>query len=522
MPLKIASMKKTLLIIAFILFSTHSLTAQVYFNTELKKNNPVSENAMIPIQTKIKIHQDYLQKAIAEKNQKNQLFGFLYLYSDYLKNGDYLKVNDNLLKAENLAKKSKNLTWLGMVTMYRGFTKTNGKAIESLKYFELALKYCTASKDSICMAENLEQLSAAYGELEDFEKSHYYFKLAIPLLKKCKNQKSIATAYNNYSNTLCYEKKYDLAKKYIDSAIAISVINKDFFLQASQQNNKAALYIDAGKYDSALTIYKRNESIIKKNNWKNQLLKNQYGQSISYEKKGNYQEALGYLQDYYSLKDSINGIEVNTKIVTLETQYKYQKKELDYKKNRLNLLVSNQRLERYTWLFSIGIGLVLLGLWLWRKQITQTKKELALNQKKLTDLTSLLIEKNGLLLAQDEKIGNQNIQKEEIIDHDLESSFYNQRILTNSDWASFKTYFEKVYPSYIKKLRDAYPTITDAEERLFLCLKINLKNRETAAMLGISSDSVKKNRNRLRKKLDLTEKDDLEEFVRSFTKRQLN
>ena len=87
-------MKKIFVIFIFMLFSNNFLSAQVDFKTEMNKNNPVAENAILSISKSIRIHQDYLQKAIAEKNHKNQLFGFLYLYSDYLKNGDYLKVND--------------------------------------------------------------------------------------------------------------------------------------------------------------------------------------------------------------------------------------------------------------------------------------------------------------------------------------------------------------------------------------------------------------------------------------------
>ena len=99
---------------------------------------------------------------------------------------------------------------------------------------------------------------------------------------------------------------------------------------------------------------------------------------------------------------------------------------------------------------------------------------------------------------------------------DFEDNLFNQHILTDADWSSFKVYFEKAYPSYLRHLRSIFPALTDAEERLFLFIKLNLTTKEAATMLGISADSVKKTRNRLRKKLELGEEVVLEEFIRNF------
>ncbi len=96
------------------------------------------------------------------------------------------------------------------------------------------------------------------------------------------------------------------------------------------------------------------------------------------------------------------------------------------------------------------------------------------------------------------------------------SDLYSQRILTPSDWLSFKAYFEREYPGYLNRIRSCFAGITEAEERLFLFVKLRLTNREIATILGISADSVKKTRSRLRKRLNLSENVELENFVLSF------
>ncbi len=66
-------------------------------------------------------------------------------------------------------------------------------------------------------------------------------------------------------------------------------------------------------------------------------------------------------------------------------------------------------------------------------------------------------------------------------------------------------------------LREKYPDLSPAEERQFLLIKLNINNKESAVMLGISLPSVKKNRYRLKKQFDLSEQEDLDKFVRNFT-----
>ncbi|MBP7643797.1 MAG: hypothetical protein KA767_10670, partial [Saprospiraceae bacterium] len=99
---------------------------------------------------------------------------------------------------------------------------------------------------------------------------------------------------------------------------------------------------------------------------------------------------------------------------------------------------------------------------------------------------------------------------------DIEDQIFNTKILNDDDYHTFKAYFEKAYPGYLLKIRKNWRDITAAEERLFLLIKLKLKNKDIADILGISATSVKKTRNRLRKKLNLPEDLELETFVDEF------
>jgi DNA-binding CsgD family transcriptional regulator len=77
-------------------------------------------------------------------------------------------------------------------------------------------------------------------------------------------------------------------------------------------------------------------------------------------------------------------------------------------------------------------------------------------------------------------------------------------ILTDADWEKFKQYFNSVYPDFVLALKTKSPKLSSAELRLVMLAKMGLSTKESAAMLGISIDAVKKGRYRLRKKLNLS------------------
>ncbi len=91
--------------------------------------------------------------------------------------------------------------------------------------------------------------------------------------------------------------------------------------------------------------------------------------------------------------------------------------------------------------------------------------------------------------------------------------FYNSRILTPGDWEIFRQRFENAYPGYLLRLRTKEPNLSGAEERLFLLIKLGFNTQEIAFILGISTNGVKKGRQRLRKKLDLQVEEDLDRFI---------
>ena len=83
-------------------------------------------------------------------------------------------------------------------------------------------------------------------------------------------------------------------------------------------------------------------------------------------------------------------------------------------------------------------------------------------------------------------------------------------------WDQFKIHFENVHNNFFKALITKFPNITSDEVRLCAYLRINLTSKEISQMLYILPTSVNKRRTRLRKKMGLSQNEDLHQFLIKF------
>lgn len=90
----------------------------------------------------------------------------------------------------------------------------------------------------------------------------------------------------------------------------------------------------------------------------------------------------------------------------------------------------------------------------------------------------------------------------------------NYTILTDADWDRFKNLFTKVYPGFFIGLKHHVPDITLAEQRMAALIKLNIPNKDAAAMLGISHNSIYKTRQRLRQRLRIERDEEMDQFFR--------
>ena len=133
--------------------------------------------------------------------------------------------------------------------------------------------------------------------------------------------------------------------------------------------------------------------------------------------------------------------------------------------------------------------------------------------RELATSTMNLINKNELLTMIKEDLkktaeDNKNIKS--VI------TTINKNITEDDSWHVFKEAFDSTDKDFLKKVKQAYPTLTPNDLRLCAYLRLNLSSKEIAPLLNISVRSVEIKRYRLRKKMDLPHTQGLVEYILSF------
>lgn len=90
---------------------------------------------------------------------------------------------------------------------------------------------------------------------------------------------------------------------------------------------------------------------------------------------------------------------------------------------------------------------------------------------------------------------------------------YGTQILTEEGWTAFRSRFEALHPDFLLRLRNTYRELTQAEIRLIVLSKLRLTTREMAGMLGVSPETIRQTRWRLKKKIELPEDQDLDDLI---------
>lgn len=243
-------------------------------------------------------------------------------------------------------------------------------------------------------------------------------------------------------------------------------------------------------------------------------------------KKGNLAAAVAYADTSRIMHDSLQRSKNLTALDQATLKFEVERHANEIK--HLEDARKRQVILKNTLLIILGLCSFIMFQF-YQRQIFKRNKELQLaslnekiaradleNAKKDLDLyTRNLKEKNELIDVIRLEMDEMRISGEQQMDERTErlNQLLQSTILTDHDWVDFRNMFEKVYPGFFARLRDKMPDLTPADTRLLALTKLNLSSKEMASILGISADSIKKSRQRLRRRLNLPEEGSLDELL---------
>ena len=146
-------------------------------------------------------------------------------------------------------------------------------------------------------------------------------------------------------------------------------------------------------------------------------------------------------------------------------------------------------------------------------------KELKFRQNEMVTMAMSIIHKNEFLSGLKEEIVKIKMgvkDPETRMGLNKLSLMITQDLSIDRDREKFQMHISEQNSSFIHRLTEAFPTMTDNEKRLASLLRLNLSSKEIASILNISPKSVEMNRYRMRKKLKVDPKVTLSDFIRNF------
>ncbi len=497
---------------------TIPLFAQKDYSTYYQEMNPAFGRDLSP-KEQISLLEGFLETALHRQDTIPIIHGYMYLANAYYLQSELEMSLNYLLEAEQLAERQNNKLLLGRIYHKKGGMYTTllnyPKAVE---LFNNALEFSGAAKDSQYLAITYEQLGAVHGYQEKFELANQYYELAIPLVEQYGDDYQLAATFANYGIVLSDLGQSEGAIEYYQKAIELNKKTDDLYQSVPCSQNLALEYQKIDKLADALNLYYHCLNLNLENGWNEFLIYNYRGLASVHQALGHLDSALYYQKAYHNLNDSIIGAEVQTKIGSLEAEVELKEKELQVLQQKEAVEAQRQKTRKIVVVALFLLSFAAMGLWILILQKRKNELRLREHRESLIQLTKILQAKNSEL--RDLKVApndHRNVDGEAGDGEDQPViNPYDIKILTPDDWLSFKELFEKSYPGFLLHFRSAYPDMSEAEERLFLLLKLNLTSREIANTLGIQPDSVKKARTRLRKRLDLESTASLKEFIYKF------
>lgn len=337
----------------------------------------------------------------------------------------------------------------------------------------------------------------------------------------------LAGIYDNVGWILAQQDSLELAENYYNESLEISRQYGETSLIGLNLRHLGELYNKKGEYRKALQYMKDALQISEETGTRKKMIGDLLEMSKAYAGLGRYKKAYEYHIDYHKLHDEILGEENIKKMNELEVQYQTEKKEkeLIIKQNEIKLLEERkQRAENQKFFLIISlIGALALAasiVYALRQKMKRNKierekldKDLEYKEKQLTTHALHLAHKNEVL--QDLKSQIKELKSEGANSRKYQNviNTINLDINNDSTWQQFQNYFEDVHKGFNSKVMGSYPNVSNNDLRLMSLLKMNLSSKEIANILNISIEGVKKARYRLRKKLDLSTEDSLQELI---------
>jgi tetratricopeptide (TPR) repeat protein len=478
----------------------------------------------------------YLGKILYRIGNLNQSLGHLHQALQLFENeGDYPKVAEANVQLGEVYLRIENFA-------------------QAYYYLEQSISLFERMGDLSGVAHARGQLGHFYEKTAQYDSALWYQQKALNFFQQTNDSSELAAIFDNLGSIYEDLAVYELAQENFVKAYQYNLSLGELNGSLINLNNIGDVYRKKGQLDSALfftrLVLKRSRE--QQNDY--QVKSAARDLSKIFFESGDYDSAYHYLALGYELTEKIFSDEIAREMATAQAIF-----DLERKQQTIQLLEQDKAYNRKLTIAGFtGVGLlvVLIGF-ISYQQISKTRKErkllvtenelskaelinAQLNQEKLRtelenkrlradqlqmelDLKSKslsrsalhLIQKNEFLVSLKDNLNKIKKGDEKEINKKIRklTKSIDRNFSLDEDWKEFESIFQQVHDTFLDQLSEKFPDLSASEVRLCAMIRINLHSNEIASVLGISQDSLRVARYRLRKKLALEKGDNLYTFL---------
>jgi tetratricopeptide (TPR) repeat protein len=542
--LRIIFKGRVLIVAACILLPVMDIKAQENDRSELLHTQRLSKR--FPDSAFLLLKEMY-SKAIAGKDMQTmgtclqQMGQICYYLGNFPKALDFHRQADKIFReTNNTSQVARNLNDMGLV-YYQ-----NRQLPVARKQYEEALAIYYRSGDRVGLADTYGKIGHLYEKQRQYDSAFYFQRLALQQCRDTGLQQIVAKIYENIGSIYEDLERYDSAWYYFSHSLQLYDQVNDQVSGIEVINNLGDIYRKTGRYREAIgETYKALARA--------EIINDSYQKGSAYRDLGKAWHLLGQQDSAYYYIDLSRRAAIDLYSAENNRQTAFLSVLLDIDKK--NVQLENARHITFVITIAVIIVVALLVVLGWvtfsrqklkirneqmlskqnqhiyetqkdlmqaelaNKQLQEEKlmEELEVKKKGLTSYTLHIIEKNQSLedlknkleiMIRDDK-RDQKKQLQQLL-HQINQNFNHDQY-----WNEFRETFEQIHQPFFDNLKKYSEDLTSNDLRMLSLIKLNMASKDMATLLGISQDSLRVSRYRLKKKLNLENGESLTGFVQS-------
>ena len=204
---------------------------------------------------------------------------------------------------------------------------SQGNFPEALKSYTASLKMHEEINDKYGIGDNYNNIGATYHDLRNYPEALKHYFLALHIKQEIRDVRGIADAYHAIGKSYLSEGNYPEALKNQFAALKIQEEIDDQYSIAFTCISIGDSYFGQRKYTDAYAYYNKALSMAKELGGLDLMRSSYSGLAIVDSARGNFMKSLEHYKLYITYRDSISNTEDTEKMVALQMNYDFGKKQ---------------------------------------------------------------------------------------------------------------------------------------------------------------------------------------------------